>query len=58
LLSFLCLWCFLLSAVQGRLVWGFVDREGYFGCREEMVEIGEWPRGELVLVVLSFSFKN
>jgi hypothetical protein len=30
-----------------RSVWGFVDREGCFGCREEMAERGEWPGGGL-----------
>lgn len=30
-----------------RSVWGSVDREGCFGCREEMAERGEWPGGGL-----------
>jgi len=45
--------------VRGRLVWGSVDRDGCFGCREEMAERGEWQKGGgLVLVVLSFSLKK
>jgi hypothetical protein len=46
------------SVYHHERVWGFVDREGCFGCREKMAERREWPRGELVLGVLSFSFKN
>jgi len=38
-----------------RSVWGSVDREGCFGCREEMAERGEWPGGGLFLGALSFS---
>jgi hypothetical protein len=35
--------------------WGSVDREGCFGCREEMAERGEWPGGGLFLGALSLS---
>jgi hypothetical protein len=38
-----------------RSVWGSVDREGCFGCREEMAERGEWPGGGLFLGALSLS---
>jgi hypothetical protein len=42
--------------VRWRPVWGYVDREGCFGCMEEMAERGEWPGGGLVLGALSLSF--
>ena len=38
-----------------RSVWGSVDREGCFGCREEMAERGEWPGGGLFLGALPLS---
>jgi hypothetical protein len=38
-----------------RSVWGSVDREGCFGCREEMAERGEWPGGGLFWGALSLS---
>jgi hypothetical protein len=42
-----------------RSVWGSVDREGCFGCREEMAERGEWPGGGLFFgCSLSFSFQK
>jgi len=41
--------------VRWRPVWGYVDREGCFGCMEEMAERGEWPGGGLVLGALSLS---
>jgi hypothetical protein len=37
-----------------RSVWGSVDREGCFGCREEMAERGEWPGGDCFWVLSLF----